>query len=157
MQWMVKDFDRQMKEKADGCTHVLLLDGHSSHYSTELINFAHDNNIIILGYPLHCTHALQGLDIVCFEKMKHEFHSEINAFEKLHYWGVGKDDFIGVFGQAYQCTFTPVKAAFEVTGVHPFNPNVIKDSQLKPSLLTSTKASFPLLVTSHNTLLGNPE
>ena len=156
---MVKDFDRQMKEKADGCTHVLLLDGHNSHYSTKLVNFAHDNNIIILGYPPHCMHALQGLDVVCFLKMKDEFHSEINAFEKLHHQGVGKDDFIGVFGQAYQHTFTleTVKAAFEATCIHPFNPNVIKDSQLKPSLLTSTKASFPLLVTSHNTLLGNPE
>ena len=37
-----------------------------------------------------------------------------------------------------------VKAAFAATGVHPFNPDAISDKQLKPSLPTSTKGSFPL-------------
>ena len=68
---MVKDFDRQTKEKAAGRTRVLLMDGHSSHYSLELLRFARENNIIVLGYPPHCTHVLQGLDVVCFAKMKH--------------------------------------------------------------------------------------
>jgi hypothetical protein len=101
----------------------------------KLVNFASNNNIIILGYPPHCTHILQGLDVVCFAKMKHEFCMEINGFENLYSWGVGKDDFDGVFGWAYLCAFTlgTVKAAFEATGVYPFNPDVIKDSQLKPS------------------------
>jgi hypothetical protein len=44
LQWMIKDFDEQMKEKADGCTHVLLMDGHSSHYTLELLAYAHENN-----------------------------------------------------------------------------------------------------------------
>ena len=70
---MVKDFDAQMKEKAGGRTRVVLMDGHSSHYTLELLEYARDNNIVILGYPPHCTHVLQGLDIVCFAKMKEEF------------------------------------------------------------------------------------
>ena len=64
VEWMVEDFDRQTKEKADGKTRVRLMDGHSSHYTLELLEFARANNIIILGYPPHCTHALQGLDVV---------------------------------------------------------------------------------------------
>lgn len=61
VEWMVEDFDRQTKEKADGKTQVLLMDGHSSHYTLELLEFAWANDIIILGYPLHCTHAFRGL------------------------------------------------------------------------------------------------
>ena len=44
------------KEKADGCTYVLLMDGHSSHYTLELLEFAQVNNIIILKYPPLHTH-----------------------------------------------------------------------------------------------------
>ena len=69
---MVKDFDALVKEKAGGCTclDLVLMDGHSSYYTPELLKYAWDNNIVILAYPPHCTHMLQGLDIVCFTKMK---------------------------------------------------------------------------------------
>src|SRR3954447_26177835 len=101
LQWIIKDFDAQTREKAKGRTRVLLMDGHSSHYTFELLQFARANNITILGYPPHCTHALQGLDIVCFARMKDEFRHEIQAFEDLHKSKVRKSDFAGVFGHAF--------------------------------------------------------
>jgi len=70
MKWMVDDFDAQTQEKADGRPRALFLDGHNSHYTPELLQYAKANGISILGYPLHCTHALQGLDVVCFAQMK---------------------------------------------------------------------------------------
>lgn len=84
MEWMVKDFDAQTKEKAGGRTRVLLMDGHSSHYTRELLTYAKANNIVILAYPPHCTHALQGLDVVCFARMK-EVAQDIDAETHLPY------------------------------------------------------------------------
>jgi hypothetical protein len=109
-------------------------------------SFTHENNIVILGYPPHCTHALQGLDVVCFARMKEVWKEEINKFEKVNNRGVSKGDFTGVFGAAYLRAFTPdlIKAAFKETGVYPYDPNVIKPEQMKPSETTSVKASFPL-------------
>jgi hypothetical protein len=98
LHWMVKYFDLQTKEKASGHTCVLLMDGHSSHYSLKLLDHARENNIVILGYPSHCTHVLQGLDVVCFAKMKNKFRKEIQTFEDLHMHSIGKADFAGVFG-----------------------------------------------------------
>ena len=83
--WMVHDFDQQTCDKANGNVHILLLDGHSSHYSLELLKYACAHNIIILGYPPHCTHALQGLDVVCFAKMKEDWKTEIKAFVSGHF------------------------------------------------------------------------
>jgi hypothetical protein len=145
-EWLVKDFDAQTKDKSGGRTRVFLMDGHCSHYSLDLLEYAQKNNIIILGYPPHCTHVLQGLDVVCFAEMKTEFCKEIHAFEDSHMWGVGKGDFAGVFGRAYLHAFTPeaVKAAFTATGVHPFNPDIITEKRLQPSLPTSTRGSFPI-------------
>ena len=66
---------------------MVLIDGHSSHYTLESLEYARDNNIVILGYPPHCTHVVQGLDVVCFAKMKEEFCKEIHEFVRLTYGG----------------------------------------------------------------------
>ena len=144
--WIVEDFDWQTRDKANGETHVLILDGHSSHHTEQLLNFALANNIIILGYPPHCTHALQGLDVVCFARMKEDWKLQIMEFEELHKRKVKKGDFVGVFGKAFVNAFTEetVLAAFQATRIFPFNPDVITEQQMKPSLVTSTKAAFPL-------------
>jgi hypothetical protein len=143
---MKKDFDPQTKDKAAGETRVLLMDGHSSHYTADLLEYCLQNNIEVIGYPPHCTHALQGLDVVCFAKMKTEWKDEIKAFEELHKRSVDKADFCGVFGRAFLRAFTKhnVEAAFAATGIHPFDPDVVKPEQMKPAEATSTRSSFPL-------------
>jgi len=87
----------------------------------DLVRQSQEDSVIILGYPPHCTHALQGLDVLCFGPFKHKFHSEIRSFEKGHGRGVRKADFAGVFGRAFMLAFTPVliQSAFEETGIYP--------------------------------------
>ena len=149
--WKVKDFDCLTKDKANGKTQVLLLDGHSSHYSHELLHYAEQNNIIILGYPPHCTHALQGLDVVCFAKMKDVWHQKIQEYERAHNGaGISKSEFVGIWGETFLEAFTKklVTSAFKATGIHPFNPAVVTETQMKPSLATSTTAHFPMPLAS---------
>lgn len=78
--------------------------------------------------------------------MKECWTKEIEAFEKEHKQPVKKTDFVQVFGQAYLKAFTPdtVKAAFRATEVCPFDPSFITEDQMKPSIPTSIKGSFPL-------------
>ncbi|KIJ27019.1 hypothetical protein M422DRAFT_191509, partial [Sphaerobolus stellatus SS14] len=141
MRWMVDDFDTQTRDKAEGRLCCLYLDGHSSYYNLELLQYALDHGIVILGYPAKCTHALQGLDVVCFARMKLAWTEAIEAFELANDHGLGKSDFAGVFGAAFLKAFTPdtVKMAFEKTGIYPYNPNVITETQMKPSTTTSTQ------------------
>ncbi|KAJ3499049.1 hypothetical protein NLJ89_g10141 [Agrocybe chaxingu] len=80
LNWIQKDFDPQTREKANGETRVLIMDGHSSHYTADLLEYCLANKIEVYGYPPHCTHALQGLNIVCFAKMKEVWKEEIHAF-----------------------------------------------------------------------------
>jgi hypothetical protein len=147
---MIKDFDKQTWDKAQGQTRVLILDGHSSHYTPELLEYARDHNIMILGYPPHCTHALQGLDVVCFARMKETWKQVIIDFEALHRAKVTKADFTGLFGKAYQTAFTKetIEAAFRVTGVFPFDRSVITKKQMRPSEATSVKGVFAVKYTS---------
>lgn len=122
------------------------MDGHSSHYTPELLAFAKANNIIILGYPPHCTHALQSLDVVCFAVMNEAWKEEIDAFETLNRCKIGKEHFTEVFGKGFLKAFTTptILSAFKKTGIYPFNPKVITARQMKPSLPSSLIRSLPL-------------
>ncbi|THU89239.1 DDE-domain-containing protein, partial [Dendrothele bispora CBS 962.96] len=146
LQWMKKDFNLQTQEKANGETCILFMDGHNSHYSADLLEYCKGNNIEILGYPPHCTHALQGLDVVCFAKQKGCWKDEVNKREETTGRGVNKEDFAKVFGTAFIQAMTEdiILAAWKATGLIQFNPNIIKPEQMRSSEITSTKSTFPL-------------
>jgi len=146
LEWIKKHFDPMTYEKANGQIWVLLLDGHKSHYSRDLLFYAHKNNIMILGYPPHCTHALQGLDVVCFARIKEVWKEELNSYEQDHNQSLPKSNFVFVFGTAFLHAFTPktIQAAFTAIGIHPYNPNIILAQQMEPSIPSSTKTTFPL-------------
>lgn len=146
MEWLKTVFNPRTEEKAAGRTRVLILDGHSSHYSLEFLNFAIEHNIVVLGYPPHCTHALQGLDVVCFAIAKKNWKNALSKFEDEHFRGLQKDDFTYVFGNVFLQSFTKdtILKAFEVTGIHPYNPNAIKAVQMEPSKVASTKVVFEI-------------
>ena len=146
LQWLEKNFDPLTREKAAGQTRVLLVDGHSSHLSLPFLLACRERNIVVLCYPPHCTHALQGLDVVCFAKMKTEWRLALDNFYDKTKRGVNKEDFAEIFGHAYNKAFShdTVIAAFRATGVHPYDPSVITPTQMKPSEVSSIRTTFPL-------------
>lgn len=146
MEWLKTMFDPQTKEKASRHTRVLLMDGHNSHFSLAFLEYSIANNITVICYPAHCTHALQGLDVVCFAKMKRIWHAELDKFYKDTGAHVTKTTYARVFGTAFNEAFDEetILAAFRATGVHPFNANIITEQQMKPSEVTSTRTTFPL-------------
>ena len=100
----------------------------------ELLRKAQELDIKLIAYPAHCTHVLQGLDVVCFAKLKKELADEIRDWNDCHQRGIQKRDFAGVFGRAYLRAFTPelVKSAWEAVGIHPYNPHIIPLDKLAP-------------------------
>ena len=130
---------------------MVFLDGHSSHFSLELLQKARELDIKLIAYPAHCTHILQGLDVVCFAKLKRELADEIRNWNDSHQRGIQKRDFSGVFGCAYLRAFTPelVKSAWEAVGIHPYNPDIIPLDKLAPSETSTTQ--FTAASTIHST------
>ncbi|KIY48767.1 DDE-domain-containing protein, partial [Fistulina hepatica ATCC 64428] len=147
MRWM-EIFEEETKEKANNGEdeRVVYLDGHVSHLLPDLLKYAKDHNIKVMGYPPHCTHALQGLDVACFGKMKECWKIALQAFENEHRRGIRKCEFAEVWGKAYLEAFTPsnVRAAFSSTGIHPFNPDIISAAQMKPSETTALMGGAPI-------------
>ena len=59
---------------------MLLVDGHASHVTMDLIELARDNNVILFCLPPHTTHLLQPLDVSVFKSLKDHFYRSLRAF-----------------------------------------------------------------------------
>jgi hypothetical protein len=143
--WM-QDFDAKTQEKAAGRKRLLLVDGHSSHHTYGLLEYARREKIIVVCYPSHATHIYQGLDVVIFGPLKKSWSRERDRHERETGKKVSKQNFLSIYGAAHVRTLTPtnIRAAFAKTGVWPFNPNVITPAMMAPSRDTSEKAAMPL-------------
>ena len=49
---------------------LLLLDGHSTHYTPEVTRAAAKEGVVMLCLPPHTTHAIQPLDVSFFKSLK---------------------------------------------------------------------------------------
>ena len=66
---------------------LLLLDGHSLYYLSELITYAREFCIIILCLPPHITHESQPLDASIFKSLKQNWqHDATNLFNLILAW-----------------------------------------------------------------------
>jgi len=140
-EWIVQDFDRQIQDKAAGETQVLL--DATVPYPELLALPGRITSLFLVPSSLHACTA--SLDVVCFAWMKEAWKEEINVFELRMGRAVKKGDFRKSLERHFKA-FMPeiVQAAFRATGIYPFNPDVITEKQIKPSLVTSTKATFSL-------------
>ncbi|KZP07055.1 CENP-B protein, partial [Athelia psychrophila] len=137
--WM-RDFDGQTHMKNDE-PRVLFLDGHNSHYSNALLDYATENGIRVLGYWARMTHVAQGLDVVCFGALKIEYGLARDEYERRTGREIDGSSFLQVYAEAHCKIFTTdlVKKAFEKTGIHPWNPDAISLLNQAPSRELSTQ------------------
>ena len=78
-------FDDVTKEKVSGQYHLLVVDGHASHYCLKFIEYAQKHKIVILCYPAHAMDVLQGLDVIIFAILKEAFAIECDKCNERHW------------------------------------------------------------------------
>jgi hypothetical protein len=59
-EWIEHDFDSATKADSGGHTQLLVVDGHASHFTYELLEYAKSANIIVACLPPSTTHVLQS-------------------------------------------------------------------------------------------------
>lgn len=135
----IEDFDNKTHAKSNGRTKLLLIDGHNSHYTQEFLEYA-------MCYLAHATHIYQGLDVVVFGPLKHYWTQERDEYEQKTRQKLDKTNFISIYSKAHQKAFTPetIRAAFRKTGIWPFNPDVVTEDIMAPSLVTSSVGHLPI-------------
>jgi hypothetical protein len=107
---------------------LLLLDGHSSHYQPNFIRAAAEEKIIVFCLPPHTTHLTQPLDKGIFGPLKVYWRDECIRFMASHPdQVVCRFNFNALFSRAWAkaMTMPNILAGFRVTGVYPFDRNIL--------------------------------
>ena len=115
---------------------LLVLDGHGSHITIDVIEYARSNDIYLLCLPSHTSHILQPLDIGVFKSFKSFFSKACRQYMAENPGRVITEDILAsVVGSAIAQSHTPLNilGGFKKAGIFPFNPGEVSDRQLAPS------------------------
>ncbi|CAB1101083.1 unnamed protein product [Ectocarpus sp. CCAP 1310/34] len=106
----------------NGTPHVLVLDGHASHVTYEVVKLARDLNIVLYQIPSHSSHVVQPLDVVSFGSFKREITKVLSAFPARNGGRVpAKSDMLGILGDAWLRSFSEEQniSSFAGAGLWP--------------------------------------
>ena len=115
---------------------ILLCDGHSSHYTPEVIAEAATHGVVLFCIPPNTTHVSQPLDVSFFGPLKHHWTNVCHQFLSENPGAsVTKLIFSSLFSQVWYKGIKPenIINGFRKTGVFPFNEEAIKVNELPSS------------------------
>ena len=127
---------------------LLILDGHASHISVEVIEYTQKNQIHMLCLPAHTTHLLQPLDVGVFKSLKSFYYKACKEYTTDHPGRVITTDVIAsLLADAWPQSITPVNimSGYKKSGTYLLNPGEIKDRDiaLSKSQMTSNTSPVP--------------
>lgn len=136
--YLEKHFLKYVSHDISGTPLLILFDGHRSHVSLTLQDWAESKNIILFILPPHCSHILQPLDIGCFGPLKSCYNREAQLFMrrnpglKITKFNIGQ-----MLCSPYQKGLSPqnLTSSFKKSGIYPFNPKAVDTNELAPATI----------------------
>jgi hypothetical protein len=131
---------------------LLILDNHEAHRSIEAIEYAKENNIVILSLPPHTSHRVQPLDVGVFSSFKGRFEKIVSRWQKenpgrvITLYEMGE-----LFTPAYLFAASPSNAinGFKQTGIPTCNIDIFNERDFMPASVTGDNDVSPPLVSSN--------
>ena len=135
--------------------HILFLDGHESHITLHLIDYASETNVILCCLPQHTTHKLQPLNLSLYKPLKNQFSSITDFIILVSVTGnmkviINKTNFPVIFREAFEKTMCPtmIISGYREAGIYPFNPDIVRAAKKEQSILLIDMV-FTLTLTSN--------
>ncbi len=107
---------------------LLVMDGHSSHFSPEMIEIAAEEQVVLFVLPPNTTNLTQPLDKGVFSSLKSSWKQVCHQFISENPGRIiSRYDFSALFNQAYENSMTikNIKSGFRTTGICPFDKTAI--------------------------------
>lgn len=116
---------------------LIVFDGHSTHITIPLIEFAMANDITILKLPPHTSHLLQPLDLTVFRPMKVTWDEKLVAWQRRNIGlKMPKKHFSEMIGQTWKnLNPSTIINGFKKAGIHPFDRTVVSEDKYDPECL----------------------
>ena len=116
---------------------MLLLDGHSSHYSPATIKLAAENQILVFVLPPNTTQIAHPLDVGCFSPLKAAWRKYCHDFRAKNTGRVvTRYDFCQIFSRAWYkaMSVANIVSSFKATGVCLFNRHAFDNTVTEGSV-----------------------
>jgi len=107
---------------------MLLIDGHASHITTQVIDYCVSQKIILLCLPAHTTHLLQPLDVGVFAPLATAYKAHVQRITRLGAsYSIDKTDFLEIYQLARHEAITSlnIRKSWTATGLLPFSPALV--------------------------------
>ena len=146
-EWFTKTFIPQATARRENPEEpiVLVLDGHASHKTPEMLRAALEHNIEFHFLPPHTTHRLQPLDVGIFGPLQGKWQERCDEVISETSAEIPRSQFIKEYMGVRNEVFTEelIKSAWKKAGMWPLNPKKITEKDFAPSKLMSYSASLP--------------
>jgi hypothetical protein len=110
--------------------HLLVVDGHNSHVTLQVVCKAAAYGLDIITLPSHTSHCLQSLDVSIFRPFKCSFRKFQDAWTlRNKYRGATKEDLCHWVCQALKKALSPnnITKGFRKTSIFPLNEHAVDD------------------------------
>ena len=142
--YLKKHFLPALPPRADDEFVLLLYDGHTSHISIPIIEFARAHQIALFVLPAHTSHVTQPLDVACFASLKTSYHKECAKFlqnnpgEMITHYHIAR-----MSAPAYLRSLNSnnLKSAFRKSGICPLDRSAVSMEEVTKTSMLVTPAT----------------
>lgn len=129
-EWLRKVFEPESKKRSGDKPRLLIMDGHASHITGNLIGYCIDKNIDLLILPPHCSHLLQPLDVGVYGPMKRYHTAEVDRYSRAGIQRIQRAEWLELFQRIRKkaLTETNIKSGWKGAGLVPLSPRKILDA-----------------------------
>ena len=117
---------------------LILFDGHKSHISLTLSEWAKQNNVILFVLPPHTSHLTQPLDVGLFGPFKSNYYQECQLYlQKNPGISITRYEVARLTAKPYLKAMSPhnISSAFCKAGIFPFDKEQIKSVDMAPAAI----------------------
>ncbi|MCO5569221.1 hypothetical protein L7F22_022932 [Adiantum nelumboides] len=122
-------FDNAITQQGKDNRHLLILDGHGSHVSLEVVAKAKEAGIDIVTLPAHTSHKLQPLDVSVFKPLKVQFQKERDKWQqRTASKQASKTELASIVATSISLSLTEanITTGFHAIGIWPLDFTAIK-------------------------------
>ena len=123
-EWLTTVFEPSTKPTDSAQRRLLIMDGHGSHITANVIAYCMEHTIDLLILPPHTSHVLQPLDVSVFSPLKRALAVETDAASRLHPGRISRTEWTSMYIRARQSAFraSNIISGFRATGLWPLSP-----------------------------------
>ncbi|ODQ70194.1 hypothetical protein LIPSTDRAFT_58111 [Lipomyces starkeyi NRRL Y-11557] len=134
-EWLRKVFEPESRKKSKNRPRLLIMDGHSSHITGDMVALCMESGIDLLILPPHCSHLLQPPDVGVYGPLKRYHAQEVDRYTRAGIQRIKRADWVELFQRIREKALTSqnIQSGWKGAGLIPFSPRRVLNSLPLPA------------------------